>query len=213
MAVLKVDMGGILAALKRHYPHPRMELVYHNPLQLLVATVLSAQCTDKRVNIVTKTLFRKYRMVEDYANANLKEFEKDVRSTGFYRAKARNIKNAAGKMIEEYGGRVPKTMEELLTLPGVARKTANIVLTEGYGIVEGIAVDTHVKRVSYRMGFTDNINPDKIERDLMEKIPKRDWGRVNMTLVLHGRYVCTAKKPLCSECIINTMCPKRGAAV
>jgi endonuclease-3 len=213
MAALKVDIGGMLAVLKRHYPHPRMELAFHNPLELLVATILSAQCTDKRVNIVTRTLFKEYRRAEDYANADLKKLEGEIRSTGFYRAKAGNIKNAAKKIIEDYGGNVPDTMEELLTLPGVARKTANIVLTAGYGIVEGIAVDTHVRRVSYRMGFTDNVDPGKIERDLIEKIPKQDWGVINMTLVLHGRYVCTAKKPLCSECVVKALCPKRGVAI
>ncbi|MCX6695025.1 MAG: endonuclease III, partial [Candidatus Altiarchaeota archaeon] len=179
----------ILSALKGSYPSPKVELSYSNPLELLVSTILSAQCTDQRVNIVTKGLFRNYRRVEDYANADLKAIEQEIKSTGFYRNKARNIKVAAQKILSEYGGVVPKTMGELLTLPGVARKTANIVLTAGYGIVEGIAVDTHVKRLSYRLGFTKNTDPVKIEQDLIKIIPKKDWGTVNMTLVLHGRRV------------------------
>lgn len=200
----------ILAELKKQYKAPHIELKHSDPLQLLVATILSAQCTDARVNIVTKDLFRRYRKVEDYAGTDLKTLEWEIRSTGFYRNKARNIKAAAQKILTEYGGRVPKTMDELLTLPGVARKTANIVLTSGYGIVEGIAVDTHVKRISYRLGFTENTDPARIEQDLMNIIPKEDWGRVNMTLVLHGRYVCQAKKPKCRECAVNKQCPKIG---
>jgi len=207
-----VDIAGMLSALKKQYSRPKLELEYSNPLQILVATILSAQCTDRRVNLVTKGLFRKYGPVEDYANADLKEFEKDIRSTGFYRSKAKNIKASAKKIISDYGGEVPKTMEELLTFPGVARKTANIVLTGGYGIVEGIAVDTHVRRVSYRLGFTKNTDPDKIEQDLMQLIPRKEWGAVNMTLVLHGRRVCQARKPRCNECVVKDVCPKVGVA-
>ncbi|MBM3309106.1 MAG: endonuclease III [Candidatus Altiarchaeales archaeon] len=204
------NAGTILEELKKLHKTPRMELAYENPLQLLVATMLSAQCTDKRVNMVTEKLFRRYKTVEDYANADLKKFEQEIKSTGFYRNKARNIKNAAQKILKDFKGKVPETMEELLTLPGVARKTANIVLTAGYGIVEGIAVDTHVKRLSYRLGFSVNTSPDKIEQDLMKLIPKKDWSVVNMTLVLHGRYACQAKKPKCSQCVINKICPKKG---
>jgi endonuclease-3 len=199
----------MLEALKRTYP-PKMELEYKNPLQLLVATILSAQCTDERVNKVTKELFKEYTGVEDYANADIKKFEREIRSTGFYHNKAKNIIGAAQMIVSDFKGKVPKTMNELLTLPGVARKTANIVLTAGYGIVEGIAVDTHVRRVSYRTGFTDNTDPDKIEKDLMSVIPREDWGDINMILVLHGRYVCQAKIPKCRECVITRLCPKRG---
>jgi len=199
----------MLEALKKEYP-ARMELEHANPLQLLVSTILSAQCTDERVNKVTRELFKRYARVEDYAKADIKKLEQEIRSTGFYHNKAKNIKAAAQKIITEYNGKVPKTMNELLTLPGVARKTANIVLTAGFGIVEGIAVDTHVKRVSYRMEFTSNTDPNKIEQDLMKVIPKDDWGKVNMILVLHGRYVCQAKKPKCMECVITKLCPKRG---
>jgi len=206
----KERLEDILAILKKHYRNPQTELSHSNPLQLLVATMLSAQCTDKRVNAVTKELFKKYKTAEDYAKADLKKLEQEIKSTGFYRNKAKNIKNAAQKILKDYEGKVPKTMAELLTLPGVARKTANIVLTAGYGIVEGIAVDTHVKRLSYRLGFTENANPDKIEQDLMKLIPKKDWSAVNMTLVLHGRYVCQAKKPKCSECVVDKICPKIG---
>ncbi|MBN2251707.1 MAG: endonuclease III [Candidatus Altiarchaeota archaeon] len=197
----------IIKTLEKEYSDPRMELDYTNPLQLLVATILSAQCTDKRVNIVTKELFKKYRKAEDYAKADPGTFEQEIRSTGFYKNKAKNIISAAKKIVEVYGSQVPDNMEDLLTLPGVARKTANIVLANGYGIPAGIAVDTHVKRISARLGLTREKDPVKIERDLMKFLPKEQWIKVNRMLVLHGRYVCTAKKPLCAKCVLNKTCP------
>ena len=179
----------MLRMLKKKYP-ATIALDHSSPLELLVSTILSAQCTDERVNTVTKDLFKKYRSVEDYANADTKEFEGDIRSTGFYRNKARNIINAARMIADDFGGKVPDSMENLLKLPGVARKTANIVLTNGFGKTEGIAVDTHVKRLAVRMGFTIQKDPDKIERDLMHLFPKSEWNNVNMILVWHGRRVC-----------------------
>jgi endonuclease-3 len=176
-------------------------------LQLLVATILSAQCTDERVNKVTQMLFKKYRSAEDYADADLKELERDVRPTGFYRNKAKNIKHASGMLVDKFGSQVPRTMEEILELPGVARKTANIVLQNAYGVVEGIAIDTHVRRVSNRLGLTENEDPDKIEQDLMQIVPKDKWMRVTDLLIFLGRNVCTAKKPKCGVCVLNKICP------
>jgi endonuclease-3 len=173
----------------------------------LIATILSAQCTDERVNIVTKTLFKKYRSVEDYAGADLKELEQDIRSTGFYRNKARNIKKCCQMILDKFGSQVPKTMEEILELPGVARKTANIVLSNAYGVVEGIAVDTHVRRLSRRLRLTANDNPDKIEQDLMKLVPKSKWMRFTELLIFHGRKTCTAKRPKCETCVVNKLCP------
>ncbi|MBD3388051.1 MAG: endonuclease III [Candidatus Altiarchaeales archaeon] len=203
--------GEILAVLKRVYPRaPKTALEHRTPLEMLVATILSAQCTDARVNVVTRELFRKYRTAEDYANARQEDLEKDIRSTGFYRNKAKNIRGAAGRIVEEYGGEVPDTMDDLLTLPGVARKTANIVLFAAFDRVEGIAVDTHVKRLSYRMGLTGNTDPVKIERDLMDAYPRGDWSSVNRVFVEHGRAVCRARKPRCDECQVKHICPRNG---
>jgi endonuclease-3 len=199
----------ILEILKNEYPN-EIALEHKDPMQLLVATILSAQCTDERVNVVTEDLFRKYKTPEDYANANQREFEQEIRSTGFYRAKAKNIINAARMIGKDFSGRVPDNMEDLLKLPGVARKTANIVLTNGFGKVEGIAVDTHVKRLAFRMGFTKNKDPDKIERDLTNLFPKSKWNDINMSLVWHGRRVCQSRKPLCRECKVSRYCPKVG---
>ena len=172
--------------------------------------MLSAQCTDERVNLVTEKLFKKYKTAEDYANANLKEFEQEIRSTGFYRNKAKNIKNCCRILVERFNSRVPKTMDELLHLPGVARKTANIVLGHGYGIAEGIAVDTHVRRVAQRLGLSDNKDPNKIEEDLMEIVPRKSWIEISDLLILHGRETCTARKPKCNECVLNRLCPSSG---
>ena len=198
--------------LAKEYPKATTALVHEDPLQLLVATILSAQCTDARVNIVTKTLFKKYRNAKAYANAKPKELEQDIHSTGFYRNKAKNIIGAAKKIVGEFDSRVPNTMEELIQLPGVARKTANIVLFHAFGKNGGIAVDTHVTRVAYRLGLTKNVDPVKIEQDLMPLFDKKDWGRVNSLIVSHGRAVCVARKPLCSECVLNKICPKIGVA-
>jgi len=197
----------IIALLEKHYPSAKTALNYGNPLELLVATVLSAQCTDERVNRVTKSLFKKYKTPEDYANADLAVLEQEVRPTGFFRNKARNIKKTAGMLVERFNGEVPKTMEELIELPGVARKTANIVLQNAYDIVVGIAVDTHVRRVSKRLGLTENEDQDKIEQDLMRIIPRKEWNRITDLLIMLGRNVCIARKPKCPECILNKLCP------
>lgn len=199
----------IFHLLKEAYTEAKVPLDYKNPLELLVATILSAQCIDKRVNIVTEVLFKKYKTVTDYAGAGRKEFEKDIKSTGFYKNKAKNIILSCKKIIDDYGGKVPDAMDALLTLPGVARKTANIVLSNAYGKIEGIAVDTHVKRVSYRLGFTRNQDPNKIEQDLMKLFPKKDWFSINHTLIAHGRKICQAKKPLCPQCTVAHLCPSK----
>ncbi|HDH41294.1 MAG TPA: endonuclease III [Candidatus Altiarchaeales archaeon] len=200
----------IIRLLRGKYPNATTALRYKNPLELLVSTMLSAQCTDERVNLVTEKLFKKYKTAEDYANADLKEFEQEIRSTGFYRNKAKNIKNCCTILVERFNSRVPKTMDELLHLPGVARKTANIVLGHGYGIAEGIAVDTHVRRVAQRLGLSDNKDPNKIEEDLMEIVPRKSWIEISDLLILHGRETCTARKPKCNECILNRLCPSFG---
>jgi len=197
----------IIRLLRGKYPNATTALRYKNPLELLVSTMLSAQCTDERVNLVTEKLFKKYKTAEDYANADLKEFEQEIRSTGFYRNKAKNIKNCCRILVERFNSRVPKTMDELLHLPGVARKTANIVLGHGYGIAEGIAVDTHVRRVAQRLGLSDNKDTNKIEEDLMEIVPRKSWIEISDLLILHGRETCTARKPKCNECVLNRLCP------
>ena len=176
-------------------------------MELLVATILSAQSTDERVNIVTKSLFKKYNKPKDYAKADIKELEQDIRSTGFYHNKAKHIQESSRIIEEKYGGKVPKTMEELVELPGVARKTANIVLYNAFEITSGIAVDTHVRRLSNRLGLTENDNPDKIEQDLMKLIPKDQWMHFTDLLIFHGRRVCAAKKPNCAGCVLNKICP------
>jgi len=197
----------IIALLKNEYPEIKIALDYSNPLELLVATILSAQCTDKRVNEVTKILFKKYRTPQDYMKIQQEELEKDIYSTGFFRNKAKNIKELCKILVNEYDSKVPDTMEDLLKLPGVARKTANIVLSGAFGKIEGIAVDTHVKRVSSRLGLTANTNPDKIEKDLMQIIPRNNWDIFTLLLINHGRKICVARKPLCGECILNKLCP------
>ena len=172
-----------------------------------MATILSAQCTDKQVNIVTKSLFKKYKTSEDYANADLTELEQEIRSTGFYRNKAKNIKKAGKLLVEKFSSKVPKTMDELLELPGVARKTANIVLSNAFGVIVGIAVDTHVRRLSQRLGLSENAIPNKIEIDLMEIVPKKEWKRITDLLIFHGRNICIARKPKCSTCVLSEICP------
>lgn len=197
----------IIELLRKENPDVRVALNHSNPLELLIATILSAQCTDKQVNEVTRKLFKKYRSLHDYTSTSQEELEKDIYSTGFYRNKAKNIKKLCEILVNDFDGKVPETMEGLLTLPGVARKTANIVLSGAFGKVEGIAVDTHVKRLSYRLGLTKNSNPDKIEKDLMELVPKNYWDVFSLLLIHHGRKVCAAKKPLCKDCILNRICP------
>ena len=197
----------IIELLEKEHPNAKTALNYTSTLEILVATILSAQCTDKQVNIVTKSLFTKYKTPEDYANADLTALEQDIRSTGFYRNKAKNIKNAGQLLVEKFDSKVPKTMKELLELPGVARKTANIVLSNAYGIIEGIAVDTHVRRLSQRLGLSKNTDPNKIEIDLMKVVPKKEWKRITNLLIFHGRNVCIARKPKCSACVLNKICP------
>jgi len=197
----------VVESLEKEFPDAGVALHYANPLQLLVATILSAQTTDRRVNIVTKSLFRKYRKAEDYANADLSALELEIKSTGFYHNKAKNIKKTGEMLVQKYHSQVPKTMPEMLELPGVARKTANIVLQNAYGVVEGIAVDTHVRRVSARLGLTQNQDPKKIEQDLMRIVPKEKWVRITDLLITLGRRVCTAKKPKCETCVLNKICP------
>jgi endonuclease-3 len=197
----------IIELLEKEHPDAKIALNFSNHLELLVATVLSAQCTDDRVNQVTKTLFRKYTKPEDYAEANIVELEQDIRSTGFYHNKAKNIQNAAKILVKQFHGQIPQTMEELLELPGVARKTANIVLYNAYGKIGGIAVDTHVRRLAQRLGLTENEDQDKIEQDLMLLLPKNQWMHLTDLLIFHGRRVCTAKKPNCAGCVLNKICP------
>mgnify|MGYP006267136153 CR=1 FL=1 len=197
----------IIELLEKEHPDAKIALNYTNPLELLVATILSAQCTDRRVNIVTKNLFKKYRRAEDYANADLKELEEDIRPTGFYRNKARNIKKCCQILVEKFNSQVPKTMEEMLELPGVARKTANIVLSNAYGVIEGIAVDTHVRRLAVRLGLTEQEDPNKIESDLMKIVPKDKWMKFTDLLIFHGRTICVARKPKCGVCALNKLCP------
>lgn len=197
----------IWALLKEEYSDVKPSLNYSNPLELLVATVLSAQSTDVQINRVTDKLFKKYRTAEDYASADIRELENDLYSTGFYKSKAKNIKTAAQIIVEKYNGKVPKTMEELISLPGVGRKTANIVLSRAFGIVEGVAVDTHVKRISRRMGLTKNSDPAKIEQDLISLARREDFNSISMTLIYHGRKVCQARRPKCKICIVKDLCP------
>lgn len=193
--------------LAEHYPDARVALDFTNPWQLLVATILSAQTTDVGVNKVTPVLFERYPTPDALAAADPLDVEAVVKPTGFYRNKTKAIMGAARAIVAEHGGKVPETMAGLVTLPGVARKTANIVLTNGFGHVEGIAVDTHVLRVSRRLGLTAETDPNKVERDLMAAIPEESWGRTNMSMVLFGRQVCEAKRPKCSECFLNDICP------
>ncbi|MEA1928247.1 MAG: endonuclease III [Candidatus Auribacterota bacterium] len=197
----------IIRLLREEYPGEGSALNFSNNLELLVAVILSAQSTDKQINKITVDLFQKYRTVEDYARADREEFERDIRSSGFFRNKAKNIIGAARMIVDEFEGEIPRSMDELLRLPGVARKTANIVLYTGFGITSGIAVDTHVKRLSRRLGMTEESNPVKIERDLMELLPREHWGPVNFLLISHGRAVCRAKAPDCGECVLSSRCP------
>ena len=202
----------IIKRFKKTYPDAHCALEHSNPFELLIATILSAQCTDARVNIVTADLFRKYRGPADYLKVTQRELEKDVHSTGFFRNKAKNIQAACRRIIEEYGGEVPQTMDKLLTLGGVARKTANVVLGNAFGITSGVVVDTHVSRISQLLGLTKNKTPEKIERDLQQLIPKKDWVMFPHWMIHHGRAVCIARRPRCSECVLNDICPKIGLA-
>jgi endonuclease-3 len=200
----------IIRILKKEYPDLRTVLNFNNPFELLVSTILSAQTTDVHVNKLTDTLFKKYRSIKDYANVSIETLQKDVSSVNFYKTKARNIHECAKIIVEKFNSKVPKTMDELISLPGVARKTANIILSNAYGINEGIAVDTHVKRVSYRLGLTKNEDPVKIEKDLMAITPKEEWGNISHLLIFHGRKICQAKKPIHKECVLYNICPSRN---
>ena len=193
--------------LEKEFPDAKIALDYANPLELLVATILSAQCTDERVNLVTKVLFKKYGKAADYANADLAELEQEIKPTGFFRNKAKNIKKTCQILVEKFDSQVPRTMEEILMLPGVARKTANVVLSNAFGVVEGIAVDTHVRRVSQRLRLTKNDDPNKIEQDLMKIVPENKWMRITDLLIFLGRKVCVAKKPKCEICVLKEICP------
>lgn len=197
----------ILVRLKRLYPEAPCTLNYETPVQLLVATILSAQCTDERVNLVTPELFRRFPDAPSLASADLNELEELVRSTGFYRNKAKNIQAACRIIVTEFGGQVPQSMEELLRLPGVARKTANVVLAHAYGIHAGVTVDTHVKRLSQRLGLTKETDPIRIERDLIKLLPQPDWENWSIRLIYHGRAVCNARNPACNACILADLCP------
>jgi len=197
----------VIELLEKQYPSAKTALNYTNPLEILVATMLSAQTTDVTVNAVTQKLFKKYRTPEDYANADIKELEQAIHSTGFYHNKARNLQKCCQLLVEKFHSQVPKTMEELLELSGVARKTANIVLYNAYGTTAGIAVDTHVTRLSARLGLTEQTDQNKIEKDLMKLTPKEKWMKLTDLLIFHGRQICTAKKPKCEVCVLNKICP------
>jgi endonuclease-3 len=197
----------IVKRLSAAYPDAHVALHFGNPLECLVATILSAQCTDEQVNKVTKDLFHKYRTPADYLSVPVAELAADIKPTGFFNQKTKSIRGACQRIVDAYGGSVPDTMEELITLPGVARKTANIVLGNAYGVVEGIAVDTHVRRLANRLGFSSEANPDKIERDLMRLVPKRRWFDFTYVLIDHGRTLCVARRPRCEDCPVNDVCP------
>ena len=196
--------------LKRYRPKADCALYHKNPVQLMVATVLSAQCTDKRVNQVTKTLFKKYPTAKAFSQAKLKELEKEIYSTGFFRSKAEKIKTACGKIQKEFKGKVPRRLEDLLTLPGVGRKTAHVILGTAFQISSGVVVDTHVRRLSNRLNFTNSEDPEKIEKDLCELLPRTDWIYFSHALILHGREVCKARVPRCKTCFLEELCPKKG---
>lgn len=201
----------IESLLRKEYPSPTIALEYSTPLQLLIAVILSAQCTDLRVNVVTPALFGKYRTAQEFANADIKELEQVIHSTGFFRNKAKNIVACCKALVEDYGGEVPATMDELIQLPGVGRKTANCVLGAAFGIPSGIVVDTHVMRLATRLGLTGNTQPEKIEIDLSELIAKNDWIHFGNALIHHGRKICDARKPQCAMCVLEKLCPSAGA--
>ena len=197
----------IITRLSKAHPDAHVALNFTNPLECLVATILSAQCTDERVNMVTANLFTKYRTAEDYLEVPVEELAADIKPTGFFNQKTKSLRGACARIVDAYGGTVPNTMEDLITLPGVARKTANIVLGNSYGVVEGIAVDTHVRRVGERLGFTSEKDPDKIEQDLMRLIPRKRWFDFTYVIIDHGRGTCVARKPRCDECPVSDLCP------
>lgn len=207
VTALKERTKKIVRILKRAYPDARCSLNHSNAFELLVATILSAQCTDARVNMVTEDLFRKYRKPDDYLNVSEEELQEDIRTTGFFRNKTKSIQGTALALIEEYRGKVPQTMDELLELPGVARKTANVVLGNAFGIHAGVVVDTHVTRLSRRLALTSEKTAEKIEQDLIVIVPKKDWVIFSHLLIAHGRATCKARAPLCAECVVEKYCP------
>ena len=213
VVVEKKRIQSILRGLDREFPEAECELVHDDPLELLVATILSAQCTDERVNKVTPELFRRYRQPADYLKVAQEVLEEEIHSTGFYRNKAKNIQGACRMMLDKFNGRVPDTMEELLLLPGVARKTANVVLGVAYGKAEGVVVDTHVIRLSRRLGLTESDKPEVIERDLMKIIPRNRWIAFSHQMILHGRRTCNARKPLCGQCTLEKVCSSSEKSV
>ena len=200
----------IIKILRKNYPRSRTALHHNSPFEILISTILSAQCTDKRVNKITPVLFKKYKTARGFARAKKPVLEQEIRSIGFYRSKAKNIIAASKKIIKDFGGVVPDNMQDLITLAGVARKTANIVLSSGFKKTEGIAVDTHVKRLSKRLGLSKEPDPNKIEQDLMKIVPKKDWLDLNYMIVDHGRANCHARKPLCGKCALAKLCPSAG---
>jgi endonuclease-3 len=204
---LKTRTRVVIRRLKRAYPDAKCSLNHSNPFELLVATILSAQCTDERVNIVTADLFRKYKKPEDYLQVSPRELEKDIQSTGFFRNKTKSIQGTSKVLSEEYDGQVPHTMDELLELPGVARKTANVVLGNAFGVKAGVVVDTHVTRLSHRLAFTEQKTAEKIELDLIEIVPKKYWVICPLLLIAHGRMICKARTPHCAECPVEKLCP------
>ena len=206
----KERVKDLILLFKKYYPHVHCELDFKNPLELLVAVILSAQCTDKRVNQVTKKLFKKYKSAEDYAKAQLSALESDIHSTGFYRNKAKNIRLCCQKLLQNYGGKVPPRLEDLLTLAGVGRKTAHVVLGTAYGVASGVVVDTHAKRVSYRLGLSNSINAEVVEKTLNQLVEKKHWIFWSHALVCHGRYICKARKPLCEKCFLISHCPQKN---
>jgi endonuclease-3 len=206
------DAGRIAKTLLKRYPNPATALTFSNPLELLIATILSAQCTDVRVNEVTRTLFRRYRSAEDYAGADLSDFEEEIRPTGFYRNKAKTIVACCSKIVEDFNGQVPDSLDKLVSLPGVGRKTANLVLGSAFG-KQTMAVDTHVLRVSLRLGLTRQKDPDRAEDDLVRSFPKGKLTAVNLAMILHGRETCRAKRPLCPECVLFSLCPWQDKVV
>jgi len=210
---MKKRADEIVERLKLEYPEAHCELNHRNAFELLIATILSAQCTDARVNIVTETLFRKYRSPLDFINVGQTELEADIRPTGFFRNKAKSIQGASQKIVENFDGEIPQTMDELLTLNGVARKTANVVLGNAFGIASGVVVDTHVSRLSQRLGLTENTLPEKIEKDLSALLPQEDWILFPHLLIAHGRKICQARKPKCEICLLNNVCPKIGVVI
>jgi endonuclease-3 len=207
VVIKAVDAKEVMHRLERAYPEARIALNFSNPLELLVATILSAQSTDIGVNKVTPALFARYKNASDYALADVLELECLIKPTGFYHNKAKSIMGAANVLLGAFGGKVPRTMAEIITLPGVARKTGNVVLYNAYGVIEGIAIDTHVIRLSNRLGLSHEKDPEKIEKDLMKQVPKRKWGSFAYLLIDHGRAVCNARKPKCDICVLNSICP------